>query len=197
MSIRLKPWQSRLAAIGLLFAALALVAALFVVPTLWLNKRYDAFIDDYTDKLERYRRVAALRPAIEAATAAVLQQDGRKYYLHAASPTLAAAELQGVLTRLIEGNKGRIVSSQVLPGKDEPQANEPPKTSIHVQFSASIVPLQLILHAIESHVPYLYVERLIVASNHGRAYRPEPGVQPEFGVQMTVAAYALPQESRP
>lgn len=197
MNIRLTPLQSRFAASVLLAVTVALVVALFVAPTLWLHKHYDAFLDDYADRLERYRRVAALRPTIEAATDEVLKRDGRKFYLHANSLTLAAAELQGLLTRLVEGNKGHITSSQVLAQKDEPQADEPRKVTLYIQLTASIVPLQLILHAIESNVPYLYIDRVVLASNHGRAYRPEPGVQPEFGVQLTVSGYALPEKAIP
>lgn len=183
--------QSRWAAIALLVLAIALVAALFALPTLWLHKRYDAYLEDYTDRLQRYRRIAALRPAIEAATVEVLRREGGKFYLLAPSQNLAAAELQSLVTRIVERHQGRVVSSQIHAGKDEGKAGEPLKVSIQVQLAASTVPLQLILHAIETHVPYLFIEKATVTSRHGRTYRPEPGVQPQFDVQLTISGYVL------
>lgn len=196
MNLRLTPVQSRTLAICLLVLVCTLLVSLFAVPTIWLHTRYNSLLENYTDRLERYRRVAALQPAIESATDEVLKREGRKFYLQAPSPTLAAAELQGLVTRIVENNKGRITSIQVLPQKEEAQTKEPLKVTIHVQLTSSLVPLQLILHTLETHLPYLYIDSLNVASNHGRGYKPEPGVQPEFGIQLMVSAYALPGDVR-
>lgn len=187
----------RLAAVSLLLFAIALVASLFVLPTLWLHKHYDAFLEDYSNKLQRYQRVAALRPAIEPAIDAVGKRDGRKFYLRAATPNLAAAELQSLATRIVERHSGRVVSSQVRADKEEGQPKGPRKVSIQLQLAASIIPLQLILHSIESHVPYLFIEKATIASKYGRTYRPEPGIQPEYDVQLTIAGYLLPGEGPP
>lgn len=187
----------RWAAIALLLLVIALAVALFAAPTLWLHQRYDAYLDDYTDRLQRYRRVAALRPAIEAATTEVLKREGGKFYLHASSQNLAAAELQSLVTRTVERHKGRVVSSQTLIAKEEGKAGDPLKVSIDVNLAAPIVPLQLILHAIETHVPYVFVEKAALTSVHGRAYRPVPGVQPEYNVQLTISGYILPVEAQP
>lgn len=191
------PLQRRAAAVALLLLAVALLIGLFAVPTLLLNSRYDRYIEDYTDRLQRYRRISAQRPAIEEATTVVLRQDGRKYYLRGATPTLAVAELQTLVTRIIESHKGRILTSQPLPDKDEPGTPGALKVTIQVQLAASIIPLQLILHAIETQVPYLFIEKAIVSSSTGRAYKPEPGIQPEFSVNLTISGYAIREEAKP
>lgn len=197
MKLALTPLQSRLLAALLALLALALLTAAVALPTLALHKRYDQFIDDYGDRLQRYRRVAALRPAIEEAIKGAEQRDSRKYYLKAGSPTLAAAELQGLVTRIVDINQGKIVSSQILPSKEEAKAAGPLKVAISVQLGAAIIPLQMILHTLETAEPYLFIDQMTVRANQGRAYKPMPGVQPEYVVQLTVHAYAPASGAKP
>jgi general secretion pathway protein M len=196
MSLHLSKGQSRLAAIGLLLFVLLLMATAIAVPTWWLHKRYDTKIDEFSDRLERYRRVEMLRPDIERSIVNIEKLEGQKYYLKGGTPTLITAELQGLLTRIIESNQGRMISSQVQPVKDEHKTTEPAKVSVSVQLVASIVPLQLILNAIEGHTPYLFIDQLTVRANQGRGYKPVPGVQPEFSVQLTVSGFSLSDGSR-
>lgn len=197
MKLRLTPLQSRYIALALLLLAVVSIVAAAAWPTWWLNRRYDTSLDDYTDRLARYRRVAALRPAIEQAISAAEKREGRKYYLKGPSATLAAAELQGMVTRIVEVHKGRVISSQVLPSKDEGKAGAASKVSISIILNASIIPLQMILHTVETQEPYLFIDQLTVRANQGRAYRPQPGVQPEFGVQMTLHGYLNTPGAKP
>lgn len=197
MNMHPRSAQSRLAAIVLLVIAVILATAVFAVPTLWLHKRYDAYLDDFTDRLQRYRRVASLRPAIEAATTEVLKRDGGKFYSHASSNNLAAAELQSLVTRIIERHQGRVASSQIKAEKEDSKEGAPPKVSIFVQFSASIIPLQVILHAIETNTPYLFIEKATLTSRYGRTYKPDPGLQPELSIQLTISGYMLSAGAQP
>jgi general secretion pathway protein M len=197
MKLIMTPGQSRLAAVLLLLVAVALLVAAVAVPTRWLHQRYDRFIEDYSDRLQRYRRVAALRPGIEAATAAAEKRDSRKYYLKAGSPTLAAAELQGLVTRIVDGHQGKVMSSQILPAKEDGKSAGPLKVALSVQLGAAIIPLQMILHSLEAAEPYLFIDQLTVRANQGRQYKPMPGVQPEYVVQITVHAYAPATGAKP
>lgn len=189
MTFPLSPYQRRFAAVGLLLISIALFVAAIAFPTWWLHARYDQFLEDYADQLQRYQRVAALRPDIDAAITEVAKLNGRKHYLNGASPTLAGAELQSLVTRIIETQKGKIASSQVLANNEETKTAGAQKISIQVQMAASIIPLQLILHSIETNEPALFIDRMILTSNAGRNYRPEPGMQPEFQVQLTISGY--------
>jgi len=190
MKTNLTPSQSRALALLLLLLAVALAVAAVALPTWLLNEQYNGVLDDYFDRLKRYRRVAALRPAIEEATKSVEERAGRQYYLKAASPALSAAELQGLVTKIIETNSGKIASSQALPSKEDGKPGEPAKVTISVQMSASITSLLVILHAVETSQPYLFVDQLTVSANQGRGYRAVPGVYPEYMVQLTVSAFA-------
>lgn len=192
----LTPTQSRYAALVLLLAVLSLVVVAIAWPVLRLHQHYNEHIEEYSDHLSRFRRVAALRPDIESAVAAVTRQDGHKFYLQATTSTLAAAELQNQVTKIIESQQGRIISSQSLPAKEDMKGGKATKVAVSVQMAAAMVPLQLILHRIESTEPYLFIDQVTIRSTQGRAYRPVPGVQPEVSVQLTVGAYALPTRAK-
>lgn len=189
MGFRLTPLQQRLAAVGLLLILLGAIVGAVAFPGWWLNKRYDDYLSDYTDRVERYLRVAAFRSDIEKAVVDIEKRDSRQFYLKGASSGLAAAELQGLVTQVIETHGGRVVSSQIQQAKDDAKPKGVAKVTISVQLNAPIVPLQLILHAIESHQPYFFVDQFSVRANQGRGYKPVPGGQPEFAVQLTISAY--------
>lgn len=196
MKLILSRTQSRLAALAVLLLAIVLVVVSVALPTLRLHRHYDDAIDSLSDRLSRYQRIAAMRPAIEQIAREVEKRDAQKYYWRGNTPALVAADMQGVVTRIVGDNDGKIVSSQPLPVKDDGKSSAPPTTSLSIQMVASIVPLQLILHAIESHEPYLYVDQLSVRSNQGRTYKPIPGSQPEFTIQFTVRGYSMPGAPR-
>jgi general secretion pathway protein M len=189
VKFRLTPPQSRYAALALLLLVAAVIMTAIAWPTWWLHGHYDAFLEDYTDRLARYRRVVALRPRVEQAISAAEKSDGRRYYLKGPSTTLAAAELQGMVTKIVDTHKGRVISSQVLPSKDEGKAGGASKVTISINLTASVIPLQMIVHTVESQEPYLFIDQLTVRANQGRGYKAAPGVQPEFGVQMTMHGY--------
>ena len=197
MKIHLAPRQSRALAVSLLLLVISVVVAGIALPVWLLNKHYDSYLEDYTDRLQRYRRVVALRPAIEDAMKTVEARAGRQYYLKSASPALSAAELQGLVTRIIETHQGKIAASRALPPNEDGKAAEPVKVAISVQMSASIVQLRLILHALETNQPYLFVDQLTVQANQGRGYKPVPGVEPEYMVSLTVFGYAPAGSSKP
>lgn len=194
MMVQLTPLQSRIAAVILLLTVTSSLITAIALPTWRLHQRYDLAIEDFSDRLQRYRSVAALRPGIEEATREVEQRNARRNYLQAQSGTLASAELQRLVTQIIDKHKGRITSSQVLPLKEDAKKGPATRMSVSVQLNASVVPLQLILHALETSEPYLFVDQLTVRASQGRNYKVIPGTQPEFAVQLNVSAYVqLPE----
>jgi general secretion pathway protein M len=197
MKLQLTRGQNRFAAILLLLVVIAVLVGALALPTFWLHKRYDSAIEEATDRHGRYLRVAALRPTIDEAIQAAEKTDAQRFFLHGATSSLAAAELQRLVTQLVEKHKGRVATTQVLPQKEENKAGSAMKISVSVQFNASAVPLQLILHALETNEPYIFIDQVTVRSNQGRVYKAVPGVQPEFAAQMTVSAYLPPKRGTP
>lgn len=197
MTLRLSAMQSRVLALSLLVLVIAAAVAAVALPTWLVHKHYDTFLEDYTDRLKRYRRVAALRPAIEEAIKAVEAREGRQNYLQGASPASAAAELRGLATRIIETNGGRITSSQALPAKAGGKAAGPGKVAISILMNTTIDSLLRIVYALETNQPYLFLDQLTVRVGQGRLNPSIPRVGPEYQVQLTVSGFTLAEGGKP
>ena len=192
---RMTPGRQRLLALGLLLIGLAVLVGALVVPVLLLHRHYDRAIEDFGDKLTRYRRVAAQAPELRAALEAVRTRDGRKFYLHNTATNLAAAELQEMVKAAIENNGGRITTSQNTTARDDGRFKQ---VGVNVQFFATTPALQKILAAIETQQPYLVVDNIAVRPlNAFRGFKPGPGQEPELNLQLDVSAWAYPEPAKP
>jgi len=191
---KLTPIQSQSLAIGLLIAAVALALGVLLLPVLLLHAHYDDAIDSLTDRLDRYRRVAAQAPAYRAALDAMREKNGRGFFLKNRAPNLAGAELQELVRAAIEGNGGRITTSQNPAPKDEGRFKQ---IIVNVQLFVTTPNLQKILHALETQQPYLVVENITVRPlNAFRGFKPGPGQEPEVNVQLDVAAFSIAEPEK-
>ena len=185
---KLRPPQQRALALGLFVIALALILVIVLGPVLLLHRHYDRAIADTTDRLQRYQRVAARAPEYRVALAAMQQRDGRRFYLKNTASNLAGAELQELVKAAIEGNGGRITTSQNTSPREDGRFRE---IGVNVQFFATTPSLQKILMAIETHQPYLIVDNLTVRPlNAFRGFKPAAGQEPELNVQLDVGGWA-------
>ena len=170
---------------------LLVVLALLAGPIVWAHWHYDRAMADSADRLERLRRVAAQAPEYRKALDAMRAMDGRRFFLQNSAPNLAGAELQELVKAAIEGNGGRINTSQ----NPQPRDDGPTKQIIvSVQFFATSPALAAILYAIETQSPELNVDNITVRPlNAFRTFKPSPGQEPEVNVQMDVVGWALPE----
>ena len=191
---RMKPAQQRALAIALLAAAVAGLLATVAVPAYLLHRHYDEAIASASDRLTRYRRVAAQAPELSKALDAVRERNGRRFYLRNTAPNLASAELSETVKAAIEQNGGRITTSQNALPKDDDRMKQLGST---VQFFATTANLQKILAGLESQHPYVVVANLTVRPvNAFRGFKPPPGQEPELIVQLDAIAWAY-AEARP
>ena len=191
---RLTPVQSRWLAVGLLLAAAALALGVLLLPVVLLHKHYDDAIGSLTDLLDRYRRIAAQAPEYRSALDAMREKDGRRFFLKNTAPNLAGAELQEIVRGAIEGNGGRITTSQNPAPKGEGRFKQ---ITVNMQFFATTPNLQKILHALEIQRPYLVVENITLRPlNAFRGFKPGPGQEPEINVQLDVAAFAFAEPEK-
>ncbi|HET9670971.1 MAG TPA: type II secretion system protein GspM [Casimicrobiaceae bacterium] len=187
--------RQRAVAVGLLVAAVVGLLAVVLGPVVLLHRHYDEAISDASDRLQRYERIAAQAPELRTTLAAMQQRDGRRFFLKNTATNLAAAELQELVKAAIEGNGGRITTSQTTSPREDGRFRE---IGVNVQFFASTPNLQKILYAIESHEPYLIVENVTVRPlNAFRGFRPAPGQEPELNVQLDVGGWAYTDASKP
>ena len=188
------PARQRARAAALLVGAILLLLIGVLGPIVLLHRHYDEAIADTSDRLRRYQRVAAQAPALRVALDAMQQRDGRRFFLKNTATNLAGAELQELVKAAIEGNGGRITTSQNTSPRDDGRFRE---IGVNVQFFATTPELQKILLAIETHQPYLIVENLTTRPlNAFRGFKPAPGQEPELNIQLDVGAWAYPEPAR-
>jgi len=186
--------RQRALAIALLVAAIVAVLAALCVPLYLLHKHYDDKIAEFSDRIERYRRIAAQAPEYRKALDTMRAKDGRRFFLKNTAPNLAGAELQEQVRTAIESNGGRITTSQNQGPKEDGRFRQ---ITVSVQFFASSPALQKILYTLESQPPYLSVESITVRPlNAFRGFKPAIGQEPEVNVQLDVAGYALAEPDR-
>ena len=192
--LQLPAGQRRAVAVALLGLAVLAALALLFGPFIWLHLRYDHAIADATDRLDRYRRVAAQAPELRKALDEMRGKDVRRAYLKNSAPNLAGAELQELVKGAIESNGGRITTSQNPAPRDDGRMKQ---IVVNVQFFATTPSLAKILYAIETQQPYLVVENLTVRPlNAFRGFKPGAGQEPELNVQIDVVAWALPDTAK-
>jgi general secretion pathway protein M len=185
----MNPAQSRNLALVLLALAVAAVVAVVAVPVWMAHRWYDRNLAETTDKLERYRRIAAMRPEVTRQLEALRTKDTRRFFLRSGAAALSGAEAQEAVRTLVEGAGARLISVQAPPAKDEGRYRQ---VTVNVQMTANIFALRKILHALESNTPYLFVDNLLVRSQVPGNFKPGPGGEPEMFVQFDVYGYALP-----
>ncbi len=182
-------------AVAILVVAVLAVLTVLVGPVLLLHRHYDAAIEDLTDRLERYRRVAAQAPELRRALELIKEKDGRRFYLKNSAANLAAAELSDLVRGTIENNGGRITTSQNPGPRDEGNFKQ---LTVNVQFFATTPNLAKILQALDTQVPYLVVDNMTIRPlNAFRGFKPAAGQEPENNVQLDVSALAYPEPVRP
>ena len=191
---KLSPARQRALAVGLLVAVVLGALALLLGPIVLLHRHYDTAIADTSDRLRRYERIAAQAPELRAALTAMQQRDGRRFFLSNTATNLAGAELQELVKAAVEGNGGRITTSQNTTPREDGRFRE---IGVNVQFFATTPALQKILYAIESHVPYLIVENITIRPlNAFRGFRPAAGQEPELNIQIDVGGWAYAEATK-
>lgn len=195
MITKLTPAQSRALALGLFVLVVVAALSAILVPVLLLHRHYDVAIEESADRLARFRRVAAQAPELGKALDAVRERNGRRFFLKNTAPNLASAELSELVKAAIEGNGGRITTSQNVQAKDDERMKQ---VGANVQFFATTVNLQKVLAALETQQPYVIVANLTVRPvNAFRGYKPPPGQDPELIVQLDAVAWSFPETARP
>jgi general secretion pathway protein M len=184
----MNPVQSRRAALGILVAALLIALVVIALPFWMLHRHYDSALADSSSRLEKFNRIAATRPEVAKQLEAMRGKDTRKFFLRSGAPALSAAEAQETLRSLVEGGGGRLITMQAPVSKEEGRYRQ---ITVNMQLTANMQAVRKILNAIETSVPYLFIDSLKVTSQVPGNFRPQPGAEPEVFVQLDVAGYAL------
>jgi hypothetical protein len=186
--------RQRLLALALLVLAVVAGLALLLGPVLFLHRHYDTSIADTTDRLARYRRVAAQAPALRRALDVMKEKDGHRFFLRNTAPNLAGAEFADLVRAAIENNGGRITTSQNPVPHDDGRFKQ---LSVNVNFFATMPALAKILQALDAQQPLLAVDTLTVRPlNAFRGFRPAAGQEPELNIALEASAWAYPEPGK-
>lgn len=166
MTPSMPPLLRRGLALAILIAVLGAAWSLGAVPLLESFRDYREDADQSRLLLARYARLGAGLADLEARRAELdrrRQTGGR--VLAAASPALAAAQLQNDVKRLIGGHGGSLKSTQVIAGgMDGPFR----KVTVRVSMNADIESLQRIFYGLETAHIYRFVENVEIRARVGR-----------------------------
>ena len=188
MSASAMPNRERRLAVGLLVGAVIAVVALLGLASWYPYHRYDRELTDRQEKVERFRRIAGTRAEVAKQLESMREKDSRKFFLRSGAAALSVAEAQEIVRGIVESSGGRLITMQALPSKDEGRYRQ---VSAQVQLAANIFALRKILNSVETHVPYLFIENLMVKTQVPGNFRPGPGAEPEMFVTFDVHGYSL------
>lgn len=149
----------RLIAVALLIAII--YGSYWLVEKVWFGQYtyYHETVEQLQERLLRYSNLAATRPQLETEIQKIRQDNSvDNYYLDQASATLAATDLQQRVKGIVEGNGGRLASTQILPVFEEGPLT---KIAIRVQITVTeMESMQKALHVLESARPMLFVDNV-------------------------------------
>ncbi|HYC34799.1 MAG TPA: type II secretion system protein GspM [Usitatibacter sp.] len=179
--------QSRRAALAILVAVIVGIVAPIAFGVWSVNRYYDRELREKRERIERYQRIASMRPDIVKQLDAMRAKDPRKFFLRSGAVALSAAEAQEAVRSIVEANGGKLVTMQAPSSREDGRYRQ---ITVNVQLTANIQALRRILHAIETNTPYLFVDNLMVRSQVSGQHRPGPGQEPEMFVHFDVSGYA-------
>lgn len=181
------PQAQRSAALMILVLALLLISALIAVPVYKLHEHYDNALESLQFRFNKLRSVAAQKGEIQKGLASVKGENSARFFLKNSAPNLAGSELQDMVRAAVEKGGARLTSVQVAAPKEEGRYRQ---IVLNTQIIGNVMTVHKSLHALETVLPYVFVDNLRISSTQFRGARVNPGLEPEVTVQMDVSAYA-------
>ncbi len=162
--MQLSNQQQRILAWGILGVLLLLIYLLLIGPVLSKYQLENERIETLTDQLQRYQRLSDSKEGEKALLKQVKQDSPlNSFFLAGETRSVVSAKLQQNLKQIISQTGGQIVSTQGLPQTSDDYQSLPSVT-LKVQLKAGIDELKLILFALETSRPGLYVENISISS---------------------------------
>ena len=178
--------RGRLLAVLLLLLVIGAAIAAVAVPAYVLYHRYDDAQTAAQDRIDRYHRVSSQRAEHQRALDLLKARESARFFLKNSAPNLGGSELTDLVRPMLEANGSRLTSIQPPTVKDDSGFRV---YSLSVGFNATPSALQKTLYAIETAIPYLFIENVTLRATVPRGYKPPPNQEPEVSATMEVQAY--------
>ena len=184
---RLTQKQRQLLAIAILLAVVVAIFSLAVAPIWAINRHYLDTIDHLGKRLEILQRTASAGSELRTQHEQLKRSlAGNRHYLKSTSEALAAANLQGIITRRARSNSMEVLSTQILPVSEEAGFT---RVALKVRMRGALENTVKLFHALETGQPYLFLDNVSIRSISRRA-RKTP-TEPMLNVDFDVTGYML------
>lgn len=178
--------RGRALALALVLLIVSAVVAAVAVPAYVLYIRYSDARTAIEGRIERYQRIASGKAEHQRALDVIKARESGRFFLKNSAPNLGSAELTDLVRPMLETNAARLTSIQPVTVKDEGGFRV---YSLNVGFNGTPAALQKTLYALETSIPYLFVENVTLRATVPRGYKPPPNQEPEVSAQIEVQAY--------
>ncbi len=184
---RLPKTQRRVLAVLLLLLAIALVIRVVAVPVVAAYVENRDTIAQMEDSIARYSRLSTRIDALETTVGVLEESDSLDAFLLAQeSEPLAAAALQERVKSVVTAGGGTLTSTQVLPTQTEHGFK---RIIVNVRMAGSMDALQRVLHGLESDLPYLLADDVIILARGARKRRRSAGAEDLLDVRFNLYGY--------
>lgn len=179
--------NSRTMALALLALVTVCVGLLTLGPVFVLHKAQADEIEARSHELMTYRHLAVGQAQFEQQLSVLNQRSvATDYQVKGDTPALASANMQKHLKNIVTRNGAEVISTQIVAPDDDEEGN---RVSLKVHLRADIRGAMVILHALESGRPMLFVDDLAISARpvRGRTADDPPTVQ--LDLQFEIGGY--------
>jgi general secretion pathway protein M len=177
-----------LLALGILVAALGLLALFATMPFVHVNELGKAIAERRTELLElrnENARESELRK--ENRMLAAAGQDAKLLLLKGETTGIAGANLQKMMSGLVLANGGTASSFQILPAKVDGNLMRIPMS---LSISVDIDGLRDIIHGLETGMPLIFIDDISIHAERDDFRAPDPHHLGPLSVTLQVSGFA-------
>ncbi|MCK5431654.1 MAG: hypothetical protein KAJ03_02865 [Gammaproteobacteria bacterium] len=161
IKLQLKKWQHALISLGILFLVLSILFVGLVAPAMTAKNASNERTENLQLQHSRYKSAEQELIQLEKQLEQLLHQylNHKEDFLEEKQQTLAAADLQQYLKKVIESHAGNLVSTQPITDINKKPF---PKVTIKIHMRGNINALQKTLYQLESSRPQLFIDNVII-----------------------------------
>jgi len=161
IKLQLKKWQHALISLGILFLVLSILFVGLVAPAIKDKNASNERIENLQLQRAKYKSAEQELIQLEKQLEQLLHEnlDHKEDFLEEKQHTLAAADLQQYLKKVIESHAGNLVSTQPITDINKKPF---PKVTIKIHMRGNINALQKTLYQLESSRPQLFIDNVII-----------------------------------
>lgn len=182
--------QSRYAALLLLLLGVTIVLGLLDYPLVSLYSSRADTLEHKQGQVARYRQLAASQNELDQELAQLKRRSpAAAYFVAGETPALASAKMQQYLKQIVVRNGGELISTQIVKPNESSAASQ---TSLKVNLRASMEKSPLILYALESGRPLMFLDNLVISARQVRGAT--AGAPPQVSLDMSFDLTGYVQE---